>query len=145
MASKTKQAIQKGANQRPNLLSGQATINQSIQDGLIVFNFKFLDSAQGQTFCEWEKEGILSQALDVFKNYSSQKLSSAFSTKFKSYKDFPKKTAFTHPKHVPEDARWASMHLQGKECVIGHIHQNVFYVVFLDKDHRFYISDLQDR
>ena len=144
MGSKGKQAIRRGASQRPNLLSGQSNLKQDIPDGLVVFNFKFLDPQQGQSFRDWEEQKLLSQALDVFKNYSSQKMSSAFSQRFKCYPDFPENTDFTHPRHVPEDAHWASMHLQGKPCVIGHVYGNVFYVVFLDKDHRFCITNLQD-
>jgi hypothetical protein len=30
------------------------------------------------------------------------------------------------------------MHIQAKECVGGHIIGNVFYVVFLDWDHKFW-------
>lgn len=137
--------IPKGAAERPNLLAGKANLVQTIPDGLVTFNFKFLDSEQGQSVLDWEKEGLLSRAFQVFKDYSSQKISEAFSRRFKCYQQgFPPtgKTEFTHPKHVPDDALWASMHLDGKPCVIGHVYQNVFYVVFLDKDHRFYISDL---
>jgi hypothetical protein len=47
------------------------------------------------------------------------------------------------PRHVPEDAVWASMHVQGKECVAGHIVGNVFYVVFLDKEHDFFPTELK--
>lgn len=136
--------MKKGADSRPNLFAGKSSL-KDIQDGLIVFNFKFLDPAQGQSFGEWEQEGLLSQAFDVFKNYSSQKMASSFSERFKCYKGFPPgdKTEYQHPTHVPEDAKWASMHLQGEPCVIGHIHQNVFYVVFLDKNHKFWISELK--
>ncbi len=54
---------------------------------------------------------------------------------------FPDKSDFYHPKHIPEDIAWCSMHIQGKECVIGYFEDNVFYVVFLDKDHRFWITE----
>ncbi len=36
------------------------------------------------------------------------------------------------------------MHIQNKECVIGHTLRNVFYVVFLDKEHGFYPSELKN-
>jgi len=137
--------MKKGASERPNLLSGQSALKENIQDGLILFNFKFLDANQGQSFEEWEEEKLLSKTFELFRNYSSQKMASAFDDRFKCYKNFPpaEKTEYTHPRHVPEDAVWSSMHLMGKECVIGHIYRNVFYVVFLDKDHRFYITELK--
>jgi hypothetical protein len=142
---KGKDAIKKGANMRPNLLAGQSNVKNT-QDELILFNFKFMDPSQGQTFIEWEKDGLLAQAFDVFKSYSSQKMTSAKGSRFKSYPNFPpkEKTDYRHPKHVPEDALWSSMHLQGKPCVIGHIYRNVFYVVFLDRHHCFYKSPLRN-
>jgi hypothetical protein len=145
MVKRSHNAIKINANKRPNIFSGQSNLKENIQDDLIVFNFKFLDVTQGQSFEEWEKENLLSKTFELFKNYSSQKMSSSFDERFKCYKNFPpeKKTEYKHPKHVPEDAVWSSMHLMGKECVIGHIYKNVFYVVFLDKDHRFYITELK--
>ena len=142
---KGSKGIHKSASQRTSLIAGQANRKENIPEGLLSFNFKFLDTTQGQTFEEWEKLQLLSQAFAVFKNYSAQTISEAFNDKFKTYKDFPPKdkTDFTHPKHVPEDARWASMHIQGKPCVIGHVHYNVFYVVFLDKEHAFYKTELK--
>jgi hypothetical protein len=43
--------------------------------------------------------------------------------------------------HIIEDAEWASLHIKGKERIAGHIIGNVFYVVFLDKDHRFWRTE----
>ena len=54
--------------------------------------------------------------------------------------DFPPNTAFEHPKHVLPDVVWCSMHIQGKECIIGHFEDNIFHIVFLDKNHEFWIS-----
>ncbi len=31
-------------------------------------------------------------------------------------------------------------HGQGKECIIGHFEDNIFHIVFLDKNHEFWIS-----
>ena len=52
--------------------------------------------------------------------------------------DFPPESAFEHPKHVLPDVTWCTLHIQGKECIIGHIEDNVFHIVFLDKDHEFW-------
>lgn len=57
------------------------------------------------------------------------------------YGYFPPKSNFKHPKHVPEDVSWASLHLCGRACLGGHIVENIFYVVFLDKDHEFWITE----
>lgn len=54
---------------------------------------------------------------------------------------FPQNSDFTEPKHItPPVTSWCSMHIQGKECIIGYFDDNVFYIVFLDKDHRFWIT-----
>lgn len=53
---------------------------------------------------------------------------------------FPPESGFVHTKHVLPDVNWCSMHIQGKECVIGYFEDNIFHVVFLDKDHEFWIT-----
>lgn len=113
-------------------------------DETLLFNFKHLDRQQGQMFEHWEKNEMLARMLWRFHGHSSTPMRSIFNDKFKIYGSFPAKSDFTHPAHVPPDAQWASMHIQGKECVCGHILKNIFYVVFLDCEHRFYISELKN-
>ena len=124
------------------------SVKNEEENGHMVISLKYIDRTQGQTFEEWEKEGLLASALDTLSHYCKDTLQKQCSTDvFKHYKSFPpnNKTDYTHPDHVPQDVNWASMHVNGKQCLIGHIFRNVFYIVFLDKDHRFWISDLQDR
>lgn len=114
----------------------------------MVISLKHLDREQGQTFHDWEKEGILGDALQRIAGYCHDTLQRQCCTDtFKPYPCFPPKdkTDFRFPPHVPEDATWASMHINGIQRVIGHILNNVFYIVFLDKGHRFWISDIQER
>src|SRR5450755_2131678 len=113
-----KPAIKSGP--KSNLLAGQAAELPLPDDGYIVFSFRHLDLSQGQTFIEWQKAELLSDAMDKFKHYSTQKMVSAFCDKFKCYGAMPDHCEFKHPKHVPQDAKWTSMHIKGKECVIGH-------------------------
>ena len=82
-------------------------------------------------------------AFETLHGYSAGGLRAQFNKKFKSYGGFPSPEVcdYTHPKHIPEDAEWASMHIMGKPCLIGHIVGNVFYLVFLDKEHRFWITE----
>lgn len=133
------------AHLRGSLISGKASITPSEHSDYILFSFRYLDRRQGQSFGDWQNDGLLAQALEVFHGYSSQRLAEAFSDRFKTYDRFPERSDFSHPAHVPEDARWISMHIQGKPCVIGHLDRNIFYVVFLDKEHCFYKTDLQAR
>lgn len=61
--------------------------------------------------------------------------------KIYSKNSFPTETAFEHPKHIPQDIDWSSMHIGNKPCIIGYFEdRNIFYVVFLDKDHEFWIT-----
>lgn len=45
------------------------------------------------------------------------------------------------PMHVPEDAEWARIHVNGKQIIAGYVNRNVFNVVFLDKEHKFYKTE----
>ena len=53
---------------------------------------------------------------------------------------FPPESEFYHPKHIAPDIDWASMHIKGKPCVIGYFEDNIFHIVFLDKEHEFWIT-----
>ena len=136
-------------HQKPSLikeaLNRKTTIADEKNDSLLL-SLKHLDPSQGQTFEEWQMDMILSDALRTMQNYSNGPVATLFNNKFKQYEGFPPsdKTDFTYPRHVPEDAIWASMHVTGKTCLIGHMVKNVFYLVFLDKEHRFWISELRN-
>jgi hypothetical protein len=73
------------------------------------------------------------------------------------YGGFPKKSAFTHPIHIPHQALWARFRLEGDARLVGFVIPeeysnqkqnnnkflfccNTFYIVFLDCEHNFYIS-----
>lgn len=132
---------------RPSLLVGQAKLTK---DGIdptktLCFCFKHLDRNQGQKFEDWQRQEVLAKALNRFRDHSGVPVDQCFNDKFKRYKQFPSHSEFEHPTQVPQDADWASMHVDGKTCVIGHMLRNVFYVVFLDMDHKFYPTDIQDR
>jgi len=110
-----------------------------------VVSFADFDSSQrsGSSFKDWDKIGLLSTMLSVFQGYCCSPLQSSLDSKFTIYGDFPPadKTKFARPTHVAEDAQWARIHLNNKTIVAGHVINNTFYVVFLDKFHHFYISE----
>ena len=67
------------------------------------------------------------------------------------YNDFPLKSEFHHPNHVPAGVKWARFRLEGDQRLIGfmidktdvskfNLYPDVFYIVFLDLFHKFYIS-----
>ena len=101
-------------------------------DSHIVFSFIHLSQDQGANFKQWNEEGKLIPALERLKEYSGKKISQTDSV-FTIYGDFPPKTKFKHP-------QWARIHVDGKHIIAGHIVKNIFYVVFLDSDHSFWVT-----
>ena len=114
------------------------------RERFIVISFKDFDGNQGQSFEDWEAENLLALVVRKLQGVCSLTKNEATQKQIiKAYPKgtFPEKSDFYHPKHIPEDIAWCSMHIQGKECVIGYFDDNVFYIVFLDKDHRFWITE----
>lgn len=124
--------------------TGNRELKPGTREPLIVLSFKDFDRTQGQTFEEWEKDKLLALALtklSALNQYSVKEALAKQIVKQYSKGEFPKKTDFDWPKHISAEIAWCSMHIQGKECVIGYFDDNVFYIVFLDKDHRFWITE----
>jgi hypothetical protein len=110
----------------------------------IVLSFKDFDRNQGQSFENWETDKLL--ALAVNKLRSVCELTRIEATQKKIIKEytkgqFPPNSEFEHPKHISNDIAWCSMHIQGKECIIGYFEDNIFNIVFLDKEHTFWITE----
>ena len=115
-----------------------------ISQPLIVFTLRDFDRNQGQSFKDWEEEKLLAMALTKIQGICSLTRQEATQQQIiKEYKkgEFPVVSDFSHPKHIPDDIAWCTIRLQGKERIVGYFEQNVFYVVFLDKDHKFWVSD----
>lgn len=130
---------------RKSLIEGQAKPRSDSfrEKQRMEYSFLHLDENQsplGQKLLEWEEDGLLSKMVQRFKDVSSLEWP-PFNDKFKRYDTWHQNCQFKWPGNVPDDACWASMHIQGKECVIGHIVQTVFYVVFLDRNHQFWPTE----
>lgn len=116
-------------------------LKQGRKDPLIVLSFKDFDRNQGQDFIEWEKEQLLALAVNKLREVCQLTIGEAIAQRIiKPYTkiEFPPDSGFIHPKHILPDVTWCSMHIQGKECVIGYLEDNIFQIVFLDKDHEFW-------
>lgn len=130
------------------------------------FNFSYFSSSQAHSsdFVDLELSG-LSEFCDKLKQYSEfplshwlhQRVGSGKQNVLEIYGSFPSKSEFTHPKHVPSDVRWARFRLEQKARLVGFVVPadlvnkpssdrefyfcgNTFYVVFIDLEHKFYIS-----
>jgi hypothetical protein len=121
---------------------GNRELQQGNKKPRIVLSFKDFDRNQGQDFQEWEEEKLLALAISKLREVCQLTVGEAFAQDIiTQYKSFPPNSNFTHPKHILPDVKWCSMHIQGKECVIGYFEDNVFQVVFLDKNHEFWITN----
>ena len=113
----------------------------------MVFSFKDFDINSippGQNYDNWQDDKLLAYMLKKFGDICGLNIVEAIQQNFlKIYDNFPTKTSFKQPQHIINEAKWAViMNIKGqKGRVVGHIIDNVFYVVFLDQDHKFYISE----
>lgn len=108
----------------------------------VVFSLKDFDINQGQKFEEWETEKILSNMLTRLREISVYTIEEAIAKQIiKIYDCFPDQSDFNHPRHISAGVKWASIRIKGKERIIGYVEDNIFFIVFLDKDHRFWITE----
>lgn len=115
----------------------------------ISFNFKDLDQTQPlenpQTIVLWQQENMLAPLLERIHQVSQLTRTEAVQQQqLKFYETFPPKNAtdFFHPAHVPEGVYWGVLKNIGGQVgtVAGYLIEDVFHVVFLDMNHRFWIS-----
>ncbi|GHT74931.1 hypothetical protein FACS1894124_5540 [Spirochaetia bacterium] len=109
----------------------------------LVFSLRDFDHTQGQTFSEWQEAKLLDTFLDKLREYCKKTLPEAQQARLTIYGSFPPESEFRPPAFIPRDAQWASLHIQGKECAAGHLIDNTFYIVFLDRNHEFWPSKLK--
>lgn len=136
----------KGKASQQNLGLAKKSLNQDAikkYNNNFIVSFEYLDRNQGQDFEDWDKEGLLVDMLNTLRDYCMKPLQESKGGKFKIYGAFPPQSKFKHPLHVPRDVDWASLHINGKVCLAGHVYENIFYVVFLDKNHEFWPSKLK--
>lgn len=104
--------------------------------------------AEGQSIEEWNTLGLLEKLLLRLKHIGQHSVHVVRQNQWiKEYHkiSFPPNSKFTEPKHV-SNITWAVMHItnNSKEVVVGYIEDDVFYIVFLDKDHEFWPSQLKN-
>lgn len=131
------------------------------------FNFSYFISSQkaGQEFRGWNHKQLY-ELLEKIRDYTAkpinywrnQRAGGGGLKVLETYGVFPPNSEFTEPAHIPIQAEWGRFRLGSKIRLIGFtlpadLHQkpqnktgelfdkNTFYVVFLDKDHKFYRSE----
>jgi hypothetical protein len=130
------------------------------------FNFSyFVSPPPGQDFSDWSHDDLI-KLLGRLKDFSKRPLgywkkmpAGKSGSVLAIYGDFPKKSGFAFPKHVPHQARWARFRLDWAARLVGFVvpdnyhdsvHEcgsrfdcNTFYVVFLDNNHEFWKNELK--
>jgi hypothetical protein len=127
-------------------------------------NFSYFCKSQdaGQDFKDWTNDQLI-KLLDKMVQYTAKPLihwerepvGKGKGHVLEIYSNFPKKSDFIYPKHVPHQALWGRFRLESSVRLIGftipeglnrseqhtsgyYFCSNTFYVVFLDKNHVFY-------
>lgn len=108
----------------------------------ITFSFTKQIPTQGQTIEEWSNLGLLGDLLLRMKHvgqFTAQEALQKGHIKQYTKVDFPPDSEFTSPKHI-FNVTWAVMHINTTsiEVVAGYLEDDVFYIIFLDKDHKFW-------
>ncbi|WP_286734117.1 hypothetical protein [Pseudomonas sp. PGPPP4] len=123
---------------------------KTAQKTLISFNFKDLDQTQPtgnpQTIALWHQANMLAPLLERIRQVCQLSRTEAVQQQqLKFYDNFPpkKSTDFFHPGHVPQDVYWGVLKNIGGQVgtVAGYLVEDVFHVVFLDMEHKFWISE----
>lgn len=128
------------------------------------FNFSYFEKQEAsQDFVDWNADQ-LSGLFGKLREFSREPLSywlnmpvGKSGTVLAVYGSFPARSDMTHPKHIPHQVQWGRFRLDlaGRLCGFivpkgfdgtehagtkARFDSNTFYVVFLDRDHRFYKS-----
>ncbi len=124
----------------------------SKKDPKVLLSFEFLDIKQGQSLRDWSNNNDIIKLAEIGQILNKLSVSRALAdqiikqydtsdkTKWNQY-NMPKVSKFEYPSILPrEDVPWSKIELGRKLRVIGFLEANIFYVVFLDNEHKFYPS-----
>lgn len=122
----------------------------------ITFNLKYFQSGDGsgQSFEEWQKDEILADLNNKLKSFSEKKKHELLMDgTLELYTSYPKDSLFDRPRALKDvEIKWARLRLTGARRLIGFFIpdrmlvnvsdesqclKDVFYIVFLDKNHDF--------
>ena len=120
----------------------------------IVFNFRYFISGKGfgQSFEEWQAEGILAEYNKKLKEYSRKTIRELIAEGIlEIYGEYPGDSGFKRPEALKYvGISWGRLRLTGRRRLIGCMCKaestedkalggdtRIFYVVFLDKEHEF--------
>lgn len=120
----------------------------------VLISFERLDITQGQTLKQWNDDGdLLLKLIEMSALLNKLTYSQAITQKYIIEYNVDDKTKFSatnmpltsvwkYPKNLlNKKVKWCKIRLGSTRRVIGHMDNNIFYVIFLDKDHDFYPTE----
>ena len=136
----------KSVSQKKNSSIQGKSREESVFNKKILFSFKDINffQAKKENFNTWSENNLLVKLMDKITEVSKLTVNEAKKQQvIKIYGDFPpsSKTKYKKPVYLENGLQWGVMHIQGKEVIAGYLVENIFYIVFLDKDHLFWISE----
>lgn len=116
-------------------------------DRFISVSFKYFCNVDGvgQSIASWHDDGSLSDLVDKLTYLTSNGITKVISDGiFTNYNRFPESSVndFKCPEGLSEDEDWGVIKNIGgqKRRVAGFLKENIFYIVFFDRDHLFWKS-----
>lgn len=108
--------------------------------------FKDTDKSPAQSITTWKNEDRIFDMMLALQYITCENITKVQSTeKLSLYKKFPSKDKndFPCPDDLKEDLNWGTIQNIGgqKARIAGFLKGNTFYLVYLDKDHRFWITN----
>lgn len=133
----------KGATRRENTRDAQPLK----RDQYLSFSFKYFKDCDdvGQSLATWANENLLGPFVAKLHHISTVNITELQTQKsVTNYRNFPPadNTHFTCPADLSKEENWGVIRNIGgqKQRVAGFLRDNIFYIVFLDRDHRFWPS-----
>ena len=122
---------------------------QTRSDNFISFSFRYFqdtDMPPAQSLENWDQNNMLYDMLNSLKHMSQNNITELQlrDKKLTLYQSFPQASVndFSLPANLSDAENWGCLRNIGgqKARIAGFLRDNVFYVVYLDKDHKFYKS-----
>lgn len=126
-------------------------VNNNNHEGYISFSFRYFqnhDNNPVQSLNDWEKESRLLDMITSLEYCSKNHIAKLkIDKKLVLYGKFPDQNVndFSLPNGLSEIENWGTLRNIGgqKIRIAGFLKDSVFYIVYLDKEHRFYKSKNQ--
>lgn len=119
------------------------------RDNYLSISFRYFqnhDKLPAQSLENWHEDGKLLDMLNSLVHICQNNITALQSSKRISlYGSFPEKqvNAFDLPEKLSERENWGTIRNVGGQLprIAGFMRDNVFYIVYLDKEHQFYQSE----